>query len=110
MQGSAWGFARGQNNRPGSRSAGLQGVCRVLVTDRFLRFSGSVQLCACGDVGIHHQQMQALAAVLLVDSGDEHPLGVDAHHAVLSHNIEWTGVPVFYCRLLSCVMNANDEI
>ena len=27
-----------------------------------------------------------------------------AHRAVLSHNIEWTGVPVFYCRLLSVLL------
>ena len=53
-----------------------------------IRFSGSVQLCAGGDVRIHHQQVQALAAVLLVDSGDQHTLGINAHH--LAGGQQWS--------------------
>ena len=39
-----------------------------------------VQLCACRDVVIDHQQVQAFFAFLRVDSGDQHAAGVDAHH------------------------------
>ena len=39
-----------------------------------------VQLGTSRDVVIHHQQMQLLHALLVVDSGNQHAAGIDAHH------------------------------
>ena len=39
-----------------------------------------IQLCAGGDVGIHHQQMELFFAVFVMHGGDQHAAGVDAHH------------------------------
>ena len=40
----------------------------------------SVQLGTGGDVGVDHQEMEPLVTVLLVDSRDQHTLGINAHH------------------------------
>ena len=39
-----------------------------------------VQLRACGDVRIEHQEVQPFFAVLLVEGGEEHAAGFHAHH------------------------------
>ena len=40
----------------------------------------SIELCACRNVRIHHQQMELFLAVFVMDGGDEHTAGVNAHH------------------------------
>lgn len=40
----------------------------------------SIHFCAGGNPAVEHQKVQSLVTVLLVDSGDEHTLGVYAHH------------------------------
>ena len=45
-----------------------------------IRLGCLVQLGTSRDVVIHHQQMQLLHALLVVDRRDEHAAGVDAHH------------------------------
>ena len=40
----------------------------------------SIELCACRNVRIHHQQMQLFFAVFVMHGGDEHTAGLDAHH------------------------------
>ena len=39
-----------------------------------------VQLRAGGDPVIHHQEIQAFVTVLLMNGGDQHTLGINAHH------------------------------
>ena len=39
-----------------------------------------VQFGACGNAAVHHQQVQALVAIFLMHGGDQHTLGIDAHH------------------------------
>lgn len=39
-----------------------------------------VQLCACRNVVIYHQQVQLLFAVLLAYCGQQHTTGLNAHH------------------------------
>ena len=41
---------------------------------------GSIELCAGGDVRIHHQQMELFFAVFVMHGGDQHTAGVDTHH------------------------------
>ena len=45
-------------------------------------FPGSIQLCACRDMVVHHQKMKffVFAVLLVVHSGEKHSAGVDAHH------------------------------
>ena len=38
------------------------------------------QLGAGGDAIAHHEEVEALLAILLVNGGDEHTAGIDAHH------------------------------
>ena len=40
----------------------------------------SVHLCPGGDVVVQHQQMQLFLTLLVVDGGDQHPAGLNAHH------------------------------
>lgn len=49
-------------------------------SDLFNDTGGSIQLGTGGDVGIHQQQVQLLLALLLMDGGEQHTAGVDAHH------------------------------
>lgn len=46
------------------------------------RRDGLVQLGTGRDMGIDHQQVQTLVAVLLMHCGDKHTLGVDTHTTV----------------------------
>ena len=46
----------------------------------FLEMRILVQLRAGGNPVIHHQEIQALVTVLLMNSGDQHTLGINAHH------------------------------
>ena len=39
-----------------------------------------VHLCACRNVRIQHEKMELFLAVFMVDRGDQHATGVDAHH------------------------------
>ena len=39
-----------------------------------------IELSACRDVVVHHQQMQLFFLAALIDRGEEHTAGVDAHH------------------------------
>ena len=39
-----------------------------------------VQLCTGGDVGVYHQQVELFGSGLLVDGGNEHAAGINAHH------------------------------
>ena len=45
-------------------------------------FPGSIQLCACRDMVVHHQKMKffVFAVLLVVDCGKQHATGIDAHH------------------------------
>ena len=40
----------------------------------------SIQLRAGGDVGIDHQKVELLLLAFLVDGGEQHAAGLDAHH------------------------------
>ena len=40
----------------------------------------SVQLRACGNMGIDHQEMELFLLPFLVDGAEEHAAGFDAHH------------------------------
>ena len=40
----------------------------------------SVQLSTCRDVGVYHEAVELLHALLVVDGGDDHAAGIDAHH------------------------------
>ena len=40
----------------------------------------SIELCACRNVRINHQQMQLFLAVFVMHGGDEHTAGIDTHH------------------------------
>ena len=42
--------------------------------------TGLAQLGAGGNAIAHHEEVEALLAVLLVEGGDEHAAGVDTHH------------------------------
>ena len=46
----------------------------------FLEMRILVQLRTGGNPVIHHQEIQALVTVLLMNSGDQHTLGINAHH------------------------------
>ena len=46
----------------------------------FLEMRILVQLRAGGNPVIHHQEIQALVTGLLMNSGDQHTLGINAHH------------------------------
>ena len=41
----------------------------------------SVQLSACGDVGVHHKEVELFLLAVLVDSTQEHTAGVNSHHS-----------------------------
>lgn len=40
----------------------------------------SIHFCAGGNPAVEHQKVQSLVTILLVDGGDEHTFGVNAHH------------------------------
>ena len=46
----------------------------------FLEMQILVQLRTSGNPVIHHQEIQALVTGLLMNSGDQHTLGINAHH------------------------------
>lgn len=39
-----------------------------------------IQLCAGGDVGVYHEAVELLHALFMVDGGDNHAAGINAHH------------------------------
>lgn len=68
-----------------------------------------VQLCACRNVVIYHQQVQLLFAVLLAYCGKQHTVRLDAHHGSwreVSDGNEGLAYQLF--RLIVC-MNAGKD-
>ena len=65
----------------------LVGINRVEVVEILvaadsvcLLYTSSIELCACRNVMIDHQQMQLFFTVFVMHGGDQHTTGVDTHH------------------------------
>ena len=51
-----------------------------IVFFRFLYSPKSIELCSCRNVGINHKQVKSFFVVFMVNGGNKHSAGFNAHH------------------------------
>ena len=68
-----------------------------------------IELCAGGDIVVDHQQVEALLPVHVVNGGNEHAAGIDAHHLARGQVDDGNGGLADKILGLIVVVNAGED-